>query len=401
MILSNPVTKNNPILTIRWINTEMQGYIGPDVNLTLRVAPESAIKGTETTKQKCLYQKPIVGFIASQTYVYTIEATVEEEDPVIPYGPVAFEQTFEVKTDTLPKDNLPKYPLPKNKAIEPIVHKATDDDGPWGVRTATFSFNCHWYLTADIFDAIFYISTEMDSNKKSQEAGTLKTLNRFAKGDFTGTALDSIIPLFVPVKDFRELMKGLAYAYWVILVGLRRKWDHKPSIFPAFGRYSLDAPKGKIYFNDIWFNMHYGYIGKVVGFSEKELIDGAAVAQAVDDLMKKIGRDKIDNLVEGIISLDLKDALETIVEIANDLALRQKLQEIYEKVKQGDIAGLDNDDDSGSILLGSERLYDKYGDGFVVSKETREFIIGIIRKRRKYDLNSKMKLDAIEGICVI
>ena len=255
MILSNPVTKNNPILTIRWINTEMQGYIGPDVNLTLRVAPESAIKGTETTKQKCLYQKPIVGFIASQTYVYTIEATVEEEDPVIPYGPVAFEQTFEVKTDTLPKDNLPKYPLPKNKAIEPIVHKATDDDGPWGVRTATFSFNCHWYLTADIFDAIFYISTEMDSNKKSQEAGTLKTLNRFAKGDFTGTALDSIIPLFVPVKDFRELMKGLAYAYWVILVGLRRKWDHKPSIFPAFGRYSLDAPKGKIYFNDIWFNM--------------------------------------------------------------------------------------------------------------------------------------------------
>jgi hypothetical protein len=64
-------------------------------------------------------------------------------------------------------------------------------------------------------------------------------------------------------------------------------------------------------------------------------------------------------------------------------------------------AGLDNDDDSGSILLGSEHLYNKYGDGFVVSQETREFIIGIIRKRRKYDPNSKMKLDAIEGICII
>ncbi len=401
MTLSNPVTKNNPILTVRWITTEMQGYIGPDVRLTLKVVPESTIKGTETTKQKCLYQKPIIGFNKDQTYVYTIAATVEEEDPVKPYGPVAFEQTFEVKTDALPKDALPKYALPTNEAIEPIIHQATDDDGPWGVRTATFSFNCHWYLTADIFDAIFYISTEMDVNKNSQEAGTLKTLNRFAKGDFTGTALDSIIPLFVPVKEFRVLMKGLAYAYWVILVGPACKWDHKPSIFQAFGEYSLDASQGKMYFNDIWSNMHYGYIGRVVGFSEKELIYGAAVAQAVDDLLKKADKDRIENLAESIVSFDLNEAVETLIEIANDPALRQKLREIYEKVTQGNIAGLDNDDDSGSILLGSERLYDKYGDGFIDSKETREFIIGIIRRRRKYDPNSKMKLNAIEGICAI
>lgn len=396
MTLSKPITKNNPILTIRWLTTEMQGYIGPDVNLTLKVTPERAIKGTETTKEKCLYQKSIVGFIAGQTYVYTIEATVEEEDPVIPYGPVAFEQTFEVKAGILPKDALPA-----NKAIEPIVHQATDDDGPWGVRTAVFSFNCHWYLTADIFDAISYISTEMDVNKNSQEATTLKTLNRFAKGNFTGTALDSLIPLFVPVKDFPVFMKGLAYAYWVILVGPRRKWDHKPSIFPAFGKYSLDALKGKMYFNDVWSNMHYGYIGRVIGFSEKELIYGAAVAQAVDDVTQKIGSARIKKLAESIVSLDLKEALEILVEIANDPALRQQIQEIYEKVKQGDIAGLDNNDDSGSILLGSERLYDKYGDGFIDSKETREFIIGIIRRRRKYDPNSKMKVDAIEGICAI
>ncbi len=242
MTLSNPVTKNNPILTIRWITTEMQGYIGPDVKLTLKVAPESTIKGTETTKEKCLYQKPILGFIAGQTYVYTIAATVEEEYPVKPYGTVAFEQTFEVKTTGI---------LPNNKKIEPIVHKATDDDGPWGVRTASFSFNCHWYLTADIFDTIFYISTEMDSNKNSLEAEALKTLNRFGKGDYTGTWLDNIRSLSVPTKAFRVLMKGLAYAYWAILVGPERKWDHKPSIFPAFGRYSLDASQGKMYFNDI------------------------------------------------------------------------------------------------------------------------------------------------------
>jgi len=190
------------------------------------------------------------------------------------------------------------------------------------------------------------------------------------------------------------------YAYWIILVGSRRKWDHKPSIFPAFGRYSLDASQGKMYFNDIWSNMHYGYIGRVAGFSKKELIDGAAVAQAVDDLIEKIDKDRIKKLAESIVSFDLSEALETLVEI-NDPELRQKLREMYEKVRQGDIAGLDNDDDSGSILLGSERLYDKYGDGFIDSKETREFIIGIIRRRRKYAPNSDLKLDAIEGICAI
>ncbi|NJL89489.1 MAG: hypothetical protein HC916_06555 [Coleofasciculaceae cyanobacterium SM2_1_6] len=241
----------------------------------------------------------------------------------------------------------------------------------------------------------------MESNRNSLEAEALKTLNRFGKGDYTGTWLDNIRSLSVPTKVFRVLMKGLAYAYWAILVGPERKWDHKPSIFPAFGKYSLDASQGKIYFNDIWSNMHYGYIGKVVGFSEKKLIYGAAVAQAVDDLIKKIGRNRIDELVENIISRDFNRALETVVEIANDPELRQKLQEIYEKVKQGDIAGLDNDDDSGSIVLGSERLYDKYGDGFIDSKETREFIIGIIRRRRKYAPNSDLKLDAIEGICAI
>lgn len=156
-----------------------------------------------------------------------------------------------------------------------------------------------------------------------------------------------------------------------------------------------------MYFNDIWSNMHYGYIGRVVGFSETELIYGAAVAQALDDLIKKVGDDRIKNLAESIISLDINRALETVIEIANDPELRQKLREIYEKVKQGNIAGLDNDDDSGSILLGSERLYDKYGDGFIDSKETREFIIGIIRRRRKYAPNSDLKLDAIEGICAI
>ncbi|NJL82979.1 MAG: hypothetical protein HC890_08510 [Chloroflexaceae bacterium] len=79
----------------------------------------------------------------------------------------------------------------------------------------------------------------------------------------------------------------LAKTFWVIEAS--RSSLSSLSIFPAFGTYSLDASQGKIYFNDIWSNMHYGYIGRIVGFTERELIDGAAVAQAVDDLINEIG----------------------------------------------------------------------------------------------------------------
>ncbi len=57
MTLSRPVMQNNPILTIRWVDTKMQGYIGPDIRLTLRVSPENGVRGTEKTRNKCLYQR--------------------------------------------------------------------------------------------------------------------------------------------------------------------------------------------------------------------------------------------------------------------------------------------------------------------------------------------------------
>ncbi|MFD4836770.1 polymorphic toxin type 44 domain-containing protein [Achromobacter sp. NPDC058515] len=37
------------------------------------------------------------------------------------------------------------------------------------------------------------------------------------------------------------------------------------------------------YFFDIWSNIHYGYVGVALGFSAAELINGAGLAQALDD----------------------------------------------------------------------------------------------------------------------
>lgn len=81
-------------------------------------------------------------------------------------------------------------------------------------------------------------------------------------------------------------LKASAYSIWVQKVAPERDWDHKTSIkrklkktfndgWQKYGLYD--------YFYDIWSNIHYGYVGIGTGFSESELINGAALAQIADD----------------------------------------------------------------------------------------------------------------------
>lgn len=42
--------------------------------------------------------------------------------------------------------------------------------------------------------------------------------------------------------------------------------------------------QGYEYFYDIWSNIHYGYVGRYIGFSEDSLLDGAGLAQYGSDL---------------------------------------------------------------------------------------------------------------------
>ncbi|OKH19732.1 polymorphic toxin type 44 domain-containing protein [[Limnothrix rosea] IAM M-220] len=406
---SRPVIQNNPILTIRWLNTEIVGNIGPDLRFTSQVESEKAIRGGVKAKNtdggvqeynKCIYQKPILGFKLGNSYPYTVKATVEEEDPVNPYGPVTTFYSFNVQVPIpeRPNEDL----LPGTNAIGPVVHEATDDDGPrFGIRTATFSFNYRWYLTADISDTIFYIASEMEINRNSVDVLIIKNLNSMAKKNFDGVALKKMQPYLDTRSDFEILLKGLAYAYWFLLVRPDGEWDHKQSIFPTLGLASLDVTKGKIYFNDIWSNMHYGYIGKVAGFTDKELLGGAALAQAGDDSLSAIEQDikELINLAVNITSQDLAQSWAALLQLITNTNTLKTLKDIYDRFQQAGIAGLDNDDDSGSISLGSDRLYDSYLDNFINDDSSREFILNMVRRRRKYSPNSELKQDAPEGIC--
>lgn len=68
------------------------------------------------------------------------------------------------------------------------------------------------------------------------------------------------------------------------MVGYGRPWDHKVYIRNTYGLQSYDSESNRLFPFDLWSNIHYGYIGNKIGFSESTLLHGASVAQLMHDL---------------------------------------------------------------------------------------------------------------------
>jgi RHS repeat-associated protein len=75
-------------------------------------------------------------------------------------------------------------------------------------------------------------------------------------------------------------MKLEALQLWKSMVQSGAPWDHKRVILRDHGRWTSDGCFS--YRFDIWSNIHYGYVGRMVGFSHIELLAGAGVAQVMD-----------------------------------------------------------------------------------------------------------------------
>ena len=95
------------------------------------------------------------------------------------------------------------------------------------------------------------------------------------------------------VPDFDGAAAGrkvAAYGMWAERVGPGRPWDHKPILlrkFPGTLEVGWHTYRGYEYYYDIWSNIHYGYVGVALGFTAAELINGAGLAQSLDDLRNK------------------------------------------------------------------------------------------------------------------
>lgn len=108
---------------------------------------------------------------------------------------------------------------------------------------------------ASIQDLSKYITDEMRRNVDSPDAKQ--------------TSLLRVLPGTCPLALFK----------WAMLVGYNKKWDHKKAIGEKFGMWCFDTATKFEFYGDIWSNVHYGYIGLSIGFSEAILKMGAGVAQ--------------------------------------------------------------------------------------------------------------------------
>ncbi|MGK3961300.1 polymorphic toxin type 44 domain-containing protein [Sorangium sp. So ce118] len=90
-------------------------------------------------------------------------------------------------------------------------------------------------------------------------------------------------------------------------------WDHKPRIAAVWGSWNRLGDSEKVYYHDIWSNLHFGYIGHAAGFTLEELLGGADVQQQVDHGADDESADK-NSIREGYHLYDPKPGATVTVE---------------------------------------------------------------------------------------
>ena len=117
----------------------------------------------------------------------------------------------------------------------------------------------------DARSVINYMAQEFSRNSRSSIVGYLQKLN--SSSGWGGLS--------------SSVKKTMAYILWGSLVKPKGIWDHKDAVRGrSNGNQNVeDRLTNRVYQYESWSNMHYGYLGRVAGFSESELINGAGLAQ--------------------------------------------------------------------------------------------------------------------------
>ncbi|RDU58734.1 hypothetical protein CQA53_11965, partial [Helicobacter didelphidarum] len=144
-------------------------------------------------------------------------------------------------------------------------------------------------LGFEAIDVAHFIVDEMKRNVRSKVATMIKQSINLDETIVYSSPMNALT-IYNPLG--RIMVSGVgrkkAYKLWEEAVKSESIWDHKWQIsrlFPTMGLSQKDYHRyihNNITYEigyDIWSNIHYGYIGKAVGFSEIELLSGAGVAQ--------------------------------------------------------------------------------------------------------------------------
>ena len=146
-----------------------------------------------------------------------------------------------------------------------------------------------------------YILSEIQTNTRSKEAEEISGFlseNR-ALEEYEDTSYN-----YRYLNDMTQIQANnsiIALHKFAYIIGNRKPWDHKPIIsdvkfknrgvirpvrLDATGNTSFShyfKYKDHDYFFDVWSNIHFGYIGRSIGFSESDLMLGSNAQQFIQD----------------------------------------------------------------------------------------------------------------------
>ena len=209
-----------------------------------------------------------------------------------------------------------------------------------------------------------YICEEIKKNVKSLAAKELISLISKYKMTPLGRALVMSSPL--ADTTFRTLeVEGRirAYSKWASLVAGGKIWDHKDYIRVNIQEgqiWACDSTTRLKFMYDIWSNIHYGFVGKFVGFTEWELVNGAGAAQVWDNTLKPLW----DNMKSKSARELAKSVLETSPrELAKSVREGATKYVANRFVDIGDadiLGGFDDAEDTQAIKVGFS-LFNKFG----------------------------------------
>lgn len=185
-----------------------------------------------------------------------------------------------------------------------------------------------------VMETAKYISDEIKKNIKSIFVKELISLisgynqvqnvqkQAIDKMTLIGKALIMSCPTYSPVANkITDKVSGRikAYSKWKGLVSKNGKWDHKNEILRLQKtlEWACDSTTELKFMYDIWSNIHYGFVGRYVGFTEFELINGAGYAQVRDNnhstgqWLKQYAKNRFVNFGDADILGGFDDAEDT------------------------------------------------------------------------------------------
>lgn len=129
---------------------------------------------------------------------------------------------------------------------------------------------------------------------------------------------------------------------WIGQVNTEKSWDHKNKIRKKFKTVAVHRPlpldqwsetfyhkyKEYDYYIDIWSNIHYGYVGRSVGFTANELLTGSNIAQYVSNaVQREISGDTTDDKTAMQIGIELFETYP----LSRDITATKILNQIISK----------------------------------------------------------------------